>query len=75
MTFQPCFLAVEMQERRIAKSAAASSERKPPEIFCLSLINGRPTGTAVPKWLQGQDLNLRPSGHDHFIVNSFATVR
>jgi hypothetical protein len=38
MTFQPCFLAVEMKERMSAKSVAASRHRNPPEIFCLTFI-------------------------------------
>ena len=32
MMFQPCFLAVERKLRIVAKSAAPSGERKPPEI-------------------------------------------
>src|SRR5208283_1743693 len=43
--FQPCFLAVAMNERRTAKSVAPSSERKPPEIFCRSFIM-RPSRSA-----------------------------
>src|SRR6516165_12359545 len=38
MTFQPCFLAVEMKERMTAKSVAPAMQRKPPEIFCLTFI-------------------------------------
>ena len=33
MMFQPCFLAVEMKPRMVAKSFAPCSDRKPPEIF------------------------------------------
>ena len=33
MMAQPCFLAVEKNERMSAKSTAPSTERKPPEIF------------------------------------------
>lgn len=47
--FQPCFLAVPIIVRITAKSAAPSSERKPPEIFCLSFII-RPSRSA---WLLG----------------------
>jgi hypothetical protein len=38
MTFQPCFLAVAMNERMVAKSVASAMEQKPPEIFCLTFI-------------------------------------
>ena len=38
MMFQPCFLAVERKLRIVAKSAAPSGERKPPEIFMRSFI-------------------------------------
>ena len=38
MTFQPCFLAVAMNERMVAKSVAPAMQRKPPEIFCLTFI-------------------------------------
>jgi hypothetical protein len=38
MTFQPCFFEVEMKERMVAKSAAPSWQRKPPEIFILTFI-------------------------------------
>jgi hypothetical protein len=38
MTFHPCFLAVEMKERMMAKSKAPSRLRKLPEIFCLTFI-------------------------------------
>src|SRR5665647_2257271 len=38
MMFQPCFLAVERKPRMVAKSAAPSGERKPPEIFMRSFI-------------------------------------
>ena len=34
--FQPCFLAVEMKLGMVEKSFAPCSDRKPPEIFCLS---------------------------------------
>ena len=37
-TFQPCFLAVPMTERRMANSLAPWQERNPPEIFCRSFI-------------------------------------
>ena len=33
MMAQPCFLAVEKNERMSAKSTAPSTEQKPPEIF------------------------------------------
>jgi len=46
-TFQPCFLAVEMTVRLMTKVFAPSSDRKPPEIFCLTLIM-RPSCSA---WL------------------------
>ena len=36
--FQPCFLAVAMNERMVAKSVAPAMQRKPPEIFCLTFI-------------------------------------
>ena len=45
MTFQPCFLAVEMRERITAKSRAPSCDRKPPEIFCRTFIM-RPSRSA-----------------------------
>ena len=38
MMSHPCFLAVDMNERMTAKSAAEASQRKPPEIFCLTFI-------------------------------------
>ena len=38
MRSQPCFFAVDMTERRVAKSSAPPVERKPPEIFCLAFI-------------------------------------
>src|SRR5215471_10403330 len=38
MTFQPCFLAVEMKDGITAKSVAPAVQRKPPEIFCLTFI-------------------------------------
>ena len=38
MMFQPCFLAVEMKPRTVAKSSAPFWLRKPPEIFCLTFI-------------------------------------
>src|SRR5450755_3496029 len=38
MMFQPCFLAVAMNERMVAKSVAPAMQRKPPEIFCLTFI-------------------------------------
>ena len=44
MMFQPCFLAVEMKERMVAKSGAGL-ERKPPEIFILTFIM-RPSRSA-----------------------------
>src|SRR5271157_144539 len=44
---QPCFLAVESNDRMTPNSAAPSSERKPPEIFCRSFII-RPSRSA---WL------------------------
>ena len=45
MIFQPCFLAVERNERMSAKSIAPSDERKPPEIFWRSFIM-RPSRSA-----------------------------
>src|ERR1019366_1932842 len=45
MIFQPCFLAVETNERMVAKSVAPSAERKPPEIFWRSFIM-RPSRSA-----------------------------
>jgi hypothetical protein len=36
--FQPCFLAVERNDRMVAKSIAPSGDRKPPDIFCRSFI-------------------------------------
>src|SRR5271168_5177800 len=45
MILHPCFLAVERKERIVAKSAAPSEERKPPEIFCRSFIM-RPSRSA-----------------------------
>jgi hypothetical protein len=38
MMAQPCFLAVEKNERMSAKSTAPSTERKPPEIFWRNFI-------------------------------------
>jgi hypothetical protein len=35
---QPCFRAVEMTERRVAKVSAPAWARKPPEIFILTFI-------------------------------------
>jgi hypothetical protein len=45
MMSHPCFLAVDMNERMTAKSAAEASQRKPPEIFCLTYIM-RPSRSA-----------------------------
>ena len=45
MMFQPRFLAVEMNERTVAKSMAPCNDRKPPEIFCRSFIM-RPSRSA-----------------------------
>src|ERR1017187_6467623 len=45
MIFQPCFLAVETNERMVAKSVAPSAERKPPESFWRSFIM-RPSRSA-----------------------------
>ena len=45
MMAQPCFLAVEKNERMSAKSTAPSTERKPPEIFWRNFIM-RPSRSA-----------------------------
>ena len=45
MMSQPCFFAVDMNERMTAKSAAEASQRNPPEIFCLTFIM-RPSRSA-----------------------------
>ena len=45
MMAQPCFLAVEKNERISAKSTAPSTERKPPEIFWRNFIM-RPSRSA-----------------------------
>src|ERR1019366_5499922 len=45
MIFQPCFMAVETNERMVPKSVAPSAERKPPEIFWRSFIM-RPSRSA-----------------------------
>src|ERR1700674_884484 len=43
--FQPCFLAVERNDRMVAKSIAPCNDRKPPDIFCRSFIM-RPSRSA-----------------------------
>ena len=52
MRSQPCFFAVEITDRRVAKSSAPLIERKPPEIFwrlhhasvALALVVGKGDG-------------------------------
>src|SRR5208282_673035 len=63
MTPQPRFLAVPMSVRIAAKSFAPWSERKQPEIFCLSFII-RPSRSA---WLVTSQVSRGGSGGVEFV--------
>ena len=53
MMFQPCFLAVVITLRRMAKFSAPFADRKPPEIFWRSFIIRRSRSASLfvnPTW-------------------------